>query len=516
MSGDGRLDLDDLGQVVENATPLGAAPDRDELGGGSEGPTWSERLTPVRGWLHRRRPVVAVATAVALALGVGAAAWTRGQPPPPATELAVGLSFDPDRAGVEFLDDSVLRIGVRADARRPGETVRVLGLAGTGIAASRATSTAPGDFDVSAVIDCGLEPTLVTGTAATEHLIEVESTDAYGRTLRGRLPMIGVTDSLGFSLSQHCAQIITDRGILPTVTSARRDGDGLALTVSVRNDTAHRVLLTVPPMMGTVDVTAPDVGVPAGRSRFWDVRLSVTDCARPQLPWVAPDGTWIEIAGTDLLTDPAALGTDVEPVIDAQASFLGGPDADGALSSMYQGPSSRQIRLGAVWPEMRGWVRDVCGGAAPATASVRPAGIAIPAPSAEDPSRLALPVDVRLVLPGGAVRVAEPAPGPYSSPEPRLVAARDPGRGWSLATNGPGQVTARLWWLVSCTGDLSPPTLAVEVRDGVRTTPWRIALDDGALADALAVACPVEAAGADVLAGWGWDSLGEGGPLPRG
>ena len=61
MSGDGRLDLDDLGEVIDGATTL------DEVVGEEHPTTWGERLESagVTPWVRRHRVVVAGVVSVA-------------------------------------------------------------------------------------------------------------------------------------------------------------------------------------------------------------------------------------------------------------------------------------------------------------------------------------------------------------------------------------------------------------------------------------------------------------------
>jgi hypothetical protein len=505
MSGDGRLDLDDLGQVVDNATPLGADLERDEIAGGDEGPTWSERTAPVRGWLRRHRVLVVAVTAGALLLGFGAAGWNARQPPPPATDVAVTLAFDVAEFGIEFVEESVVRLVIRAQPRRAGDTVRVTGLIGTGLAASRATQTGADTFEVRAVIDCGIEPGLATGTVATQHLVEVETADAYGRTLRDAVPMVGVSDTLGYQLNQHCATYTTRTGVVPRVASVRRAGDDLELTVSVRNDTPHTVLLTPGQDNGSVVVTAPGIAVPPGRERFWELRLMLTDCADPRTLWVTPDGVMIADESISLLTegDP---GNAAEPFVDVQTSLMpSAPFDEAALGSSYQATTGVPIRLGGVRPALRQWARDLCAGADPVTATLRPDGQPISRTTAVSPDEKTLPVTLAVRLPSGRVTVGPDVA--VGNNWGSSLATRDaPEVLWEgFEGTGGRTVTVRLLWLFTCTGDLSPPRLAATVRADGRVSPWRIPLDGYRLADALRRACPIQVSSTQDLTDWGWD-----------
>jgi hypothetical protein len=485
MSGDGRLDLDDLGQVVENATPL------DEVSAGREGPTWAERAAPLSAWSSRHRGALVAVVVTALVLGAGAAVRQVRQPPPAPTALAVSLSLPATRPEpLTYVGNGTFTVAVRATARREGETARVVGLVGPGIAASRSALVEPETFGVTAIVNCGLEPGLVSGPVPLQHHVAVETIDEHGRTLRGRLPLSGVTDAMGPQLADFCAHQVVTAGVGSEVTGARRDGDALELTVSIRNETEHRLGVTASPRSGTVDVSAPPVVLGPGRTRFWDVRLTLTDCAEPRLNEGAADRVG------------AGGAAGAEPAFEISLT-LGG---SAAASSYYQAPPSRPVALGAATPDWRAWVQDTCGGRSPVTARVVDAELAFPAPSAQDPGRLAVPVTLEVEWPTGGLTLDQ-AVDPWSAPEPRLVSPADPEAPWTWDTSsGPRTTRHELLWLVSCAGDLSPPQLvAVAVSpDGTRS-PWRLTLNDGVLSDTLWRSCPGYLTSSESLVGWGWD-----------
>ncbi len=488
---DGRLDLDDLGQVVENATLLDGAPERDELSG-SDGPTWAERTAPARTWVRRRRVPLAVIASAALLAGAGATAWQVRQPPPAATELDVTMSFASTSEGpFDYAEDGTVTVALRATPRRGGETARVLGLVGPGIAASRSTFLGVGTFRVRAVVDCSLDPSVITGVPAQRYLVAVATTDEYGRTLVGRLPMAGVTDALAPQVTTECTQRIADAGVLTRVTAARRDGDSLALTVSVSNGTEHRAVLETGPRSGTVDVSAQPVALPAGRDRFWDVRLTPTDCGDPRLDRVTADGTLVE--------GPAVA----EPAFEAQVRLDSVPPG----GSYGLASSFRLVRLGPAAAAWRAWVRASCVGREPVGADVIDASAPVPAPSAQDPGRFASTIRLRVVQPDAVVALAQ-ARDPWNGVEPRITAPTDPDVPWSAVTGpGPRTTTVTVLWFFSCNGDLSPPEVAAtaEYADGTRA-PWRLRLDDAPLASVLRRTCPILLASDDELASWGWQT----------
>ena len=86
-TGDGRLDLDDLGEVIDAAATVDADVRTEVLDDG-RGTSWGDRLEDagITPWLRRHRVAVALATAVCVVAGAGATAYVRWAPPP----------FDPD------------------------------------------------------------------------------------------------------------------------------------------------------------------------------------------------------------------------------------------------------------------------------------------------------------------------------------------------------------------------------------------------------------------------------------
>jgi hypothetical protein len=178
---------------------------------------------------------------------------------------------------------------------------------------------------------------------------------------------------------------------------------------------------------------------------------------------------------------------------------------DDALSSMYQGPASRQIRLGPVWPELRSWVRSTCSGAVPVTATLRPDGRPRSRTTPVSPDEKTLPVTLAVRLPSGRVTVG-PDVAVGNSWGSSLATRDAPEVPWEgFEGTGGRTTTVRLLWLFTCTGDLSPPRLAATVRADGRVSPWRIPLDDYRLADALQRACPIQVSSTQDLTDWGWD-----------
>ncbi|MFN8168315.1 MAG: hypothetical protein U0S36_05995 [Candidatus Nanopelagicales bacterium] len=90
MSGDGRLDLDDLGEVIDHASVLDDQPRAEVLDDGN-GPGWAERLEDagITPWARRHRRPLSVAAVAVLVVVAGAIAYPRLVPPPVDPELRV-------------------------------------------------------------------------------------------------------------------------------------------------------------------------------------------------------------------------------------------------------------------------------------------------------------------------------------------------------------------------------------------------------------------------------------------
>jgi len=139
---DGRLELDDLGSVIDHASTLApSAP--DDLLEGNDAPTWGERLEArgITPWLRRHRVVLAVGAVTVVAVGALGSAWTRSQPPPvdPTIRATVADALSDGLAtqvpGVVYDGYTAVAVQVQPAA---GEAITVLGIIGPGIRASRA------------------------------------------------------------------------------------------------------------------------------------------------------------------------------------------------------------------------------------------------------------------------------------------------------------------------------------------------------------------------------------------
>ena len=91
QAGDGRLELDELGTVIDHASSLDS-PTRDDVLEGNDAVTWGERLESagMRRWLRRHRVALAATTAVVVVAGV-AEGLPASRPPDQDMNVAVAV-----------------------------------------------------------------------------------------------------------------------------------------------------------------------------------------------------------------------------------------------------------------------------------------------------------------------------------------------------------------------------------------------------------------------------------------
>jgi hypothetical protein len=181
MSGDGRLDLDDLGEVIDGATTL------DEVVGEEHPTTWGERLESagVTPWVRRHRVVVAGVAAAVVA--VGAVAWVRTTRPPDDGLAHGGRRLIVDTA--QSIEGSSPIRGQHTPCQRPDETLLLLGITigrprstgGRAMQDSRTGRTPPQSCF------CRMRRPRVCGHP--DDTPEGRRTDAYGRTVDTSEPL---------------------------------------------------------------------------------------------------------------------------------------------------------------------------------------------------------------------------------------------------------------------------------------------------------------------------------------
>ncbi len=481
--GDGRLELDDLGSVIDHASSLDA-PRGDDLLEGSDAVTWTERLQSagITPWLRRHRVALAATTAALIVVGAAGTAYVRTRPP--AQDLTVAASvanYVSDAsvgAGVSSDGNGVLAATYRAVPAHPGDTLRILGVAGPGIRASSAraySDTAAEDgstvADVSAVVGCDEgDPTTAS---PNDFALRIEQTDGYGRTTTGLVSLpLADAGSWVEIIAGPCVQQLLTEQVPATVTSITGDVAARVLTVLATVHNGFGSDITVSPSIGSgrsVYTAGQLVLVPQGADVVVPVRIRVTDCSDPQLddayvPSPGGSGTPATYGGLNLY---ASAG-------DATASYGGGLVVP---ITSAQAATIRQL------------FARMCDGVPPATAQVLIAGSS---PSAVvsrfflggDPTLVGLRMQVDVTTSAQQVVLTDgTAPEDLrNGAEPTVLTASADVRG--------GHAHLTVDWATVCSGVQSPPTVALTLTSGSQHWPVRAVLGGQHLLDAYRVACP--------------------------
>lgn len=506
MSADGRLDLDDLGQVIEQASSLD-----DVVGTHDAGPTIGERLESagITPWARRHR--AALAGVAAAAVAVGSLAWFGHDPRPPDDGLPhVAVVDSLSSPGVNNDVPGLLTSIYTIVNQRAGDTVALLGISGPGI---RATSVGRAVLDshddarastpVLAVIGCD-DPRVLEATEDDYHLL-VRRTDAYGRTVDAALPMpLGSQNRWALSVGGMCLQSLATTGLhVESVRAAVVPGRAqVILDVEVRNGLAHDLALDVLGYPGMfVRPDSSSTTVPAGATRTLHVTETVGNCESARLEGMVPgpDGQ-SSIGVTDRTLDvyvraltgsPDAMSTGISLPWSAQQAR----PVTAAFAAACAGIPRYRLHVVASAEAPRGIV----------DAAVRQSG---------DPSTNVLRAVVDVATDADAVTVTDvmadggqdfgampqltvidAATGRQLSP----LAAPHPVR----AVSGHARVTVD--WMLSCSGAFSPPTARVVLmRDG-RSWPLLLNVDDTGLAAGVRSVCPDVTA--EMLQQSGWQSV---------
>jgi hypothetical protein len=504
---DGRLELDELGAVLDRATDLDgppAAPAADVLEGPT-GPGWAERLevAGITPFVRRHRLTLAGA-AVAVLLAAGASAGYLGTRPPAddgliAVDVAEAGPGGSDVPGVASSAGGVLTNAYRLTPLRPGDTVVALGLAGPGVGATSAHAQASGGpglgttDDVLAVPDCD-DPRAMTATFV-DYRLRVARTDSLGRTVTGLVALPVTTNGTwADTIGSICTQARLTDAVTTTGVTASADPAARLLRLELTIHSTMDEVVTLTPTGQTTGSTvtlASQALIPPRGTIVYPVSVQVSDCAQPHLdPVSVPlDGT----ADGYTSVDGLALGASV-------------PDAVG----MY-GP--RQAALVAVLPaaqarRVQGLLDAMCVGAP--TAGLRVISVA-PAPEsvrAADELRTgispALVLRTRLEIDTTATRVT------VSDATPELVGGLNPSITSATGVVRGGRAMVTVDWITAC-GAVGnpPPARLVATSVGGGTFPFLAYLDGPPLVRALLASCPAVLT-ADQLAAQGW-TAGTGG-----
>jgi hypothetical protein len=466
--GDGRLELDELGGVIESAQRIddAAAPNRDDvLSGGDDTPTWGERVRSSGAffWAERHRGWLVAGAVVAVAAVAVPTAMARNRLPdlPTSTGLQISaLANGIDGSlGPTVSGDSTANAFYRLDSTDPGWTATtVVGVAGPGIRESSAREIPVGDgvprkFVVTAAFGCDLR----YGESLTQtYSVTVEATDEYGRVVRESLPVPTVDyggwyDVLGQTCWQRVPQqlaidqvrVQSDRSTGRIVVSARVANSGsTALNLSTGwSDslwlTADNGQLSPIPARGTAEAS---------------VGFRVSDCAAPPSDVQAQ-----QIDGGSATMVPGVLAYATSP--------------DQRFGTEVVVPFD-----GATMRAMLDARREICRGLPRLAVSDVTTGEARPADDGSGGTSIPVSLTLRST-PWAQLRATVAEAGLFvDGGMPNAAFVRDDGR-------------VRMMWQVDCSYAPQPPVLWVESLSGP-PMPQKHRLPLAPLRKALVTACP--------------------------
>lgn len=467
--GDGRLDLDDLGSVIEGASSIDRPADvvSDDVGR-----TWSERLAAagVVPFARRHRVAVGVAAVAVVVVGVGTGAWLRTQPPPWREPAVSVVAASLEQGSGPYLAVREARLAAAAYVPVVGDpavSVRIDGLEGPGIRASATTGPRVGGNPdatvVSAVVGCGIDA--IRAQTRDFHL-RITTTDSWGRERSG-LADVPATD-FGWAdfVRQTCWQEAAQGSLRVERVSAQLDDGAAAVVLEIDVESAMPYDALVRPDGIDLDAlripwTAEATGLAASGSSPVPVRLEVTDCSAG-----APG-----VPTTQIPDDPFE------------------PRSYGAAEGITLVVSSPDQQAGAVVPlafgtdqsnEIRRALAQICADAPP----VRVSGLRVVRSVADDDfGATTLTMTVDATVGGGRImKVGVSQDTAFGTPAPGQVP-------W--ATLPPGGGTATVTWTFQCTANPQPPSLDIRFVDGLRPTPLTVPLDQDTVAPWVSDACPL-------------------------
>ncbi|MFC6239488.1 hypothetical protein [Longivirga aurantiaca] len=478
--GDGRLDLDDLGSVIEGASSVDRPSD---VVGDDAGSAWKERLDDagITPWLRRHRVVVGIATVAVVALGVGTTAWLGAQPPPrrdATVDLAAATVDEANGPYLSVLEPDLAVAAYLATTDDPTVSVRVDALEGPGIRASSVGAPQGGGNPDAAVVRAviGCTDDAIRATTRDFHL-RVTTTDAWGRERSGMADL----PSTDFGWAEYVRQTCWQQAVAGSVrlgdVRTRIDVGAAAVALQMdvvstmpfdallRIDGAELDRLRIP---WTGDLS----GLVAGGTKAVDARLEVTDCApgTPDVPrtWV-PDSLG---AGT------AYSETDGIAVVVATADQLAGAQVPLRFTQAQSAVIRRALAAicadtpAVTLSDLR-VVRRVADPAFGTTSLTMTAGVTV--------------TDDRTMKVGVSQDPSFGTPAPGQIP-------------W--ATLPPGGGTATVTWTFECTVNPAPPSVVIRFVDGLRPTPLTVPLDQETVAPWVSDACPLLTPDTLVELGW--------------
>jgi hypothetical protein len=498
---DGRLDLDDLGDVL--GSDSAAQLDSDVLGE-ETGTTWAERLetlglTP---WLRRHARGIALLATAVVVVTVGGTWFARSRPLPldpvirasavsitPTPMTAPGGDQPFDTPGIYVIvgafgspaadDVRWTAYAIQPDSSNDTSTYTVVGVTGPGLRASQAHPRAPATngvpfaADLAVVVDCS-DPATLTPTFASYRLT-VTRQDPDGRRVSGEIEAPEDTASWASTISQTCLgsqgqQALSTRSLTAVADASTRT---VLLNARLHQDLPVGTVVTFIDshlVSSTVITTAPPVELPAQGDAVVPITLSVRDCAAPALDGV----TVLDRSGT--------VGTQ-SPGVYATLSLADRADSATTLAIPFTAAQGAVIERA---------LRDACAGApATTTTLLSVAGTASGASGLEAEATISLDVAAT----ASRVSVASPAIVDNQLDAPQFGGA-------SGATHA-GHARITVSWGADCSqGYLDKPILAVTVITDHGRFPYLVPVQSPSFTRLVLDQCPTLVV--DSLVGNGW------------
>lgn len=464
--GDGRLELDELGAVIDDATTL---PRAETLEDPYSTPTLGERLEAagVLPWLRRHRVLSSVVAGAAALAAVALVVRAETAPPPIDPDITATVTDQLGAMRGGGAPGEVISATYSLSGVRRGEAVTIDGITGPGLRASTAVASqlpvgddSP-DTDVNGVLDC-TDPDALTATR-DDYTLRVSRTDRWGRTVSEARPLPDGGSDWAREVRTVCWSAAPGEMLalddVVVRTDPRRGDVNVQLTITSG--------LPVDVRVGTESIDAGTVVVgrtfapllKAGGEIGLEVLLDIRSCIDVALPSFGPYyGIGYSVPGPGLMF---------------VVSSTEGPDA-ATTTLALTGEQADAIQRG---------LDEVCAGAPESTVSLLSAG---PAAQVRD-NALLVPVSLRVDVDGGRAGVVS-IPRDDLTSEPAVLVPDDD-----------GVVTGT--WLVYC-GFPQAMRVDAEVVAGDRTYPLRWESTDERLAAQIVAGCPDVSR--EVLTTYGW------------
>jgi hypothetical protein len=482
---DGRLDLDELGSVIESAD---VAPSAETLEDGIGRPTVADLmetagLTP---WLRRHR-LLTGALCSAAAFGLVAVAVHIATMPPPFDPTVVAtitpVSTPDSTISLDGPDGDIGAGWFQIDGVPDGERVVVTGIRGPGLGATDGSEQLGGYFgaipvqgapvwSARAVIDChdgALQP------SDDDYRLTLRKTDRWGRTSDVAVPLPVGSTRWAEVVAGVCWQRTTIDSLAITELSTRTDLARAQVSLGIRLESS----LPVDAVVGTQleELASVRVGqtfrstISSRRTVDTEVLLSVLSCRDAS----APQPLFPQSASYRVVSPEPGLGFALQSTNAQQIAYV---------PVRFTPEQTRDVD---------GAIAEICADAPPVTVAAlgTPQVNALGGAFSEQEMRLQL--DVR--RPIDRLAHVEIPGDPGLSTVYYSVADLDAGRA------GP----AALIWRFTCQNTPVPPMVTVTVTDGRRSWPMRTALTDTSMERAVLRACPSQSAMS--LAAMGWPAL---------